>query len=133
MMTDPISDLLTRIRNGAAVRKRVVEVPYSRLKLDIISVLKDYGYITNFKVVTPEGGFKSIKIALKYDPITKASAISRLERVSRPGLRKYSGADRIPRVMNGLGISILSTSKGVMTGKRAKQENVGGEILCVVS
>jgi small subunit ribosomal protein S8 len=133
MMTDPISDLLTRIRNGVAVRKRVVEAPYSRLKLDIVKVLREYGYITNYKVVEAEGTMPTIKIALKYDNVTKEPAIHSLDRISRPGLRKYTSSTHMPRVMNGLGIAILTTSQGVMTGNRAKSLKVGGEILCYVS
>jgi len=131
MVSDPIADLLTRIRNAAAVRKRIVEIPASKIKLEIVKVLHEMGYILNYKFVDakPQG---VIKVALKYDSITKESAFTRMVRVSRPGLRKYVPADDIPRVMNGLGVAILSTSKGVLTGKQARLANVGGEVLCYV-
>lgn len=133
MNTDVIADLLTRIRNASAVRKRIVEVPASKMKLGIVQVLYKMGYIQNYKLVPNEEiGQGVIKIALKYDTITKEPAISKLVRISKPGLRKYCDSTEIPRVMNGLGIAILSTSKGIMTGKEAKVNNIGGEVLCYI-
>jgi len=131
MSTDSIADLLTRIRNAARVRQRIVDIPSSKVKVAIAEVLKDQGYILNYKVVE-NGPKRTLKIALKYDLQTKQAAFSQLVRVSKPGLRKYAPASEIPRVMNGLGIAIMSTSKGIMTGKKAKSLNVGGEILCYV-
>lgn len=129
MVTDPIADYLTRIRNAQMANHRIVEIPASNLKKRITEILYDKGYILKYKF---EDDTKQsiIKIALKYDPQTKLPAISSLERVSRPGLRTYSKPAEFRRVKNGLGISIVSTSKGVMTDKEAKQQNVGGEILC---
>lgn len=133
MSSDVIADLLTRIRNASAVRKRIVEVPRSNMKLGIVKVLKDMGYILDYKEVADElAGQGIIKIALKYDRITKEPAITELQRISKSGLRKYSASKDMPRVMNGLGITIVSTSKGIMTGKQAQAENVGGELLCYV-
>ena len=133
MNTDPIADLLTRIRNAVSVRKRVVEIPHSKIKLGIVKVLHEMGYIINYKIVeNPENKFLTIKVALKYDILTKKSPISVLKRISRPGLRQYRPSDEIPRVMNGLGICVLSTSKGIMTGKEAASLKLGGEILCYV-
>ena len=130
-MTDPIADYLTRIRNAVMAGHKVVEVPGSNLKRDITQVLFEKGYILNYKF--EDIGYQgNIKIALKYHPVTKMSAIKKLERISRPGLRKYVDTTSIPRVLNGLGIAILSTNKGVMTDKEARQENVGGEVLCYV-
>lgn len=131
-MTDPISDYLTRVRNGIKARHRVVEIPASNMKKEITKILFDKGYILNYKFEEngPQG---TIKIALKYNPVTKLSAIKSLQRVSKPGLRKYASADNLPRVINGLGIAILSTSKGVITDKEAKVLNVGGEVICYVS
>lgn len=131
MVTDPIADYLTRIRNAITANHRVVEVPASNLKKEITKVLHNKGYIRNFKF-EEDGKQGSIKIALKYNPQTKQSAITSLERVSTPGLRKYAGAETLPRVLNGLGIAILSTSKGVISDKEARKENVGGEVLCYV-
>jgi small subunit ribosomal protein S8 len=133
-MTDPISDYLTRLRNAIKANHRIVEISASNLKKDITKILHDKGYITNYKFVEPAPGNPqgSIKIALKYHPITRTSAIRTLKRVSRPGLRRYDGVDSLPRVLNGLGIAIVSTSKGVMTDKEARNENVGGEVLCYV-
>ena len=130
-MTDPIADFLTRIRNGIQANHRIVEIPASNIKKEITKILFEKGYILNYKFEDngPQG---SIKIALKYNNVTKLPAIKRLDRISSPGLRKYAGADNLPRVLNGLGIAIMSTSKGVMTNKRAKTENVGGEVLCYV-
>lgn len=133
MYSDVIADLLTRIRNASAVRKRVVEIPASNMKVGIVQVLYKMGYIQNFKLVeNPLNGHRILKVALKYDRITKEPAITKIERVSSPGLRKYSNAAEMPRVMNGLGIAIVSTSKGIMTDKEARTQNVGGEVLCFV-
>lgn len=131
MVTDPIADYLTRIRNAIKAKHRVVEIPASNIKKELTKVLFDKGYIQNYKFdeAGPQG---TIKIALKYNPVTKQSAIVSLQRVSKPGLRKYSGATTLPRVLNGLGTVILSTSKGVITDKEAKTLNVGGEVLCFV-
>ncbi|SRR6056297_2454649 len=130
-MTDPISDYLTRIRNGIQARHRVVDIPGSNLKREMTKVLFDKGYILNYKFVE-DNKQGVIKIALKYHPKTKVSAIKKLERASRPGLRKYVDTSDIPRVLNGLGIALISTSDGVMSDKEAKQLNVGGEVLCYV-
>lgn len=132
-MTDSISDYLTRVRNAIKANHRVVEVPSSNLKKEITKILFDKGYILNYKFEATENKQGSIKIALKYHPVTKQSAIRTLDRISSPGLRKYSGVDTMPRVLNGLGIAIVSTSKGVITDKEAKKLNVGGEILCYIS
>ena len=130
-MTDPIADYLTRIRNAVMAGHKIVEVPGSNLKREITKVLFEKGYSLNYKF--EDIGYQgNIKIALKYHPVTKVSAIKKLERISRPGLRKYVDTTSIPRVLNGLGIAILSTNKGVMTDKEARQENVGGEVLCYV-
>jgi small subunit ribosomal protein S8 len=131
MMTDPIADYLTRLRNAIKARHRIVEVPASNLKKQITRVLHEKGYIQSYKFedTNVQG---TIKIALKYNPETRESAIQYLKRISRPGLRKYAGAEELPRVLNGLGIAILSTSKGVMTDKEARKENIGGEVLCFV-
>lgn len=132
MITDPISDYLTRIRNAIMAGHRVVEIPASNIKKDITKILFEKGYILNYKFEDDNIQGK-IKIALKYHPVTKQPAISNLERISKPGLRKYVGSDKLPRVMNGLGIAIISTSMGVITDKEARREKVGGEILCYVS
>lgn len=131
MNTDPIADFLTRIRNANSAGHRVVDIPASKLKLEITKILFDQGYILSYKTddSTAQG---SIKIALKYDPITKDPVIKKLQRVSTPGLRRYSASSEIPRVLNGLGVAIVSTSHGVMTGKQAQKENVGGEVICYV-
>jgi small subunit ribosomal protein S8 len=131
MMTDTIADYLTRIRNAIKARHRIVEVPASNLKKEITRVLYEKGYILNYKFddSTLQG---TIKIALKYSLETKESAILNLERISKPGLRKYVAADKLPRVLNGLGVAILSTSKGVLTDKEARQLNIGGEVLCYI-
>jgi small subunit ribosomal protein S8 len=131
MLTDPIADYLTRIRNAIRAKHRVVEIPASNIKKEITKVLYDKGYIQNYKFEDngPQG---IIKIALKYNPVTKQSAIVDLQRVSKPGLRKYSGAIDMPRILNGLGVAIVSTSQGVMTDKEARVLNVGGEVLCYV-
>lgn len=131
-MTDPISDYLTRLRNAVRANHRVVEIPASNLKKEITKILFDKGYILNYKFEDVKNHQGVIKVALKYDPLSKRSAITSLERVSKPGLRKYSPADAVPSVLNGLGIAVLSTSKGVMTDKEAKRNNVGGEVLCYV-
>lgn len=131
MNTDPIADYLTRVRNAIKANHRVVEIPASNLKKEITKVLFDKGYIANYKF-EDAGVQGTIKVALKYHPVTKIPAIRTLTRVSKPGLRKYAGTGNLPRVLNGLGIAILSTSKGVMTDKEARQQNVGGEVLCYV-
>ena len=130
-MTDPIADYLTRLRNAIMAKHKVVEVPASNLKKEITKILFDKGYVLNYKFVE-DGPQGTIKIALKYDAETKASAIQCLKRVSRPGLRKYTGYKDMPRVINGLGIAIISTSKGVMTDKEAAELKIGGEVLCYV-
>ncbi|MCQ2174109.1 MAG: 30S ribosomal protein S8 [Bacteroidales bacterium] len=130
-MTDPIADYLTRIRNAYMAGKKVVEIPSSNMKVSITKILCEKGYILSYKIVegTP---FNTIKIALKYHPQTKVAAIKKIERVSTPGLRQYTDVKDMPRVLNGLGIAILSTSKGVITDKEAKELGVGGEVLCYV-
>ena len=130
-MTDPIADYLTRLRNAVMANHKVVEIPSSNLKKNMTKILFDKGYILNYKFME-EGPQGTIKIALKYHPETKVSAIKGIDRASRPGLRKYSGSGALPRVLNGLGVAIVSTSKGVMTDKEAREENVGGEVLCYV-
>ncbi|HHV86210.1 MAG TPA: 30S ribosomal protein S8 [Petrimonas sp.] len=130
-MTDPIADYLTRLRNAIQAKHRVVEIPASNLKRDITKILFDKGYILNYKFVE-DGPQGSIMIALKYDPVNKVNAIKKLIRVSSPGLRRYTGYKNMPRVLNGLGIAILSTSKGVMTDKEAAVQKIGGEVLCYV-
>ncbi|MGB6084680.1 30S ribosomal protein S8 [Moheibacter sp.] len=131
MLTDPISDYLTRIRNAMSAGHKVVEIPASNLKKEITKILFDQGYILNYKF-EDNSHQGSIKIALKYDKVTKEPVIKKLKRVSRPGLRQYKGSGELPRVLNGLGVAIVSTSKGVMTDKQARQEKVGGEVLCLV-
>ena len=133
MVTDPIADYLTRVRNGIKANHRIVEIPASNIKKAITTVLFDKGYILNYKFDDETGPQGTIKIALKYHPSTKLSAIRELRRVSKPGLRQYKSADELPRVLNGLGIAIVSTSKGVMTDKEARTEHIGGEVLCYVS
>ncbi len=130
-MTDPIADFITRIRNAVRANHRIVQIPASNLKKEMTKILKEKGYILDYKFEddTKQG---LIKIALKYHPVTKVPAIRNLTRISKPGLRKYAGIEAMPRVINGLGIAILSTSKGVMTDKEAKTEKVGGEVLCYV-
>ncbi len=130
MVSDPIADMLTRIRNGLKAKFPKVDVPSSRLKLEIARILKDEGYILNYKIVD-EGSHKAIRVYLKYQD-NGAPVISHLERVSRPGCRVYAGSREIPKVLGGLGVSILTTPKGVMTGKEARRQNVGGELLCRV-
>ena len=131
MLTDPISDYLTRIRNASKAGHRVVDIPGSNLKRQITKILFDQGYILSYKFEDDKVQ-GNIKIALKYDKSTKEPIIKKLVRVSKPGLRKYSGSGDLPRALNGLGIAIVSTSHGVMTSKQAKQDNVGGEVLCYV-
>ena len=132
-MTDPIADYLTRLRNAIKAQHRVVEIPSSKLKKEITKILFEQGYILNYKFVEgAENPAGTIKIALKYDPVDKVSAIKCLTRVSRPGLRQYTGYKDLPRVLNGLGIAIVSTSKGVMTNKEAKAQQVGVEVLCYI-
>lgn len=130
-MTDPIADYLTRLRNAIKAKHRVVEIPASNLKKEITKILFDKGYILNYKFVE-DGPQGSIKIALKYDPVNKVNAIKALKRVSTPGLRQYVGYRDMPRILNGLGIAILSTSKGVMTDKEAREQKLGGEVLCYI-
>ncbi|MGC6479105.1 MAG: 30S ribosomal protein S8 [Flavobacteriaceae bacterium] len=132
MFTDPIADYLTRIRNANSAGHRVVDVPASNLKKEITKILFDQGYILSYKFEDTTNGQGNIKIALKYDKLTKEPVIKAIQRISTPGLRKYAGSTEMPRVLNGLGIAIVSTSKGVMTEKQAKQQNVGGELLCYV-
>ncbi len=131
MYTDPIADFLTRIRNAVRANHRVVEIPASNLKKDITKILFDQGYILSYKFddSSVQG---TIKIALKYNKETKEPVIRKIQRISKPGLRKYSSSGELPRILNGLGIAIISTSHGVMTGKQAQRENVGGEVLCYV-
>ncbi len=131
-MTDPIADLLTRIRNAIMAGHKVVEAPASSLKKEIARILFEKGYILSYKVIEGESNQGVLKIALKYNPKSRKPAIKKIERASRPGLRKYVGVDEMPRVLNGLGIAIVSTSKGLMTDKEAKKENIGGEVLCYV-
>ncbi len=131
MNTDPIADFLTRIRNAVKANHRVVEIPASNLKKEMTKILFDQGYILSYKFddSVVQG---TIKIALKYNKETKESVIRKIQRISTPGLRQYAGANEMPRILNGLGIAIVSTSKGVITGKQAQRENVGGELLCYV-
>lgn len=131
MVTDTIADYLTRIRNASRAGHRVVEIPASKVKKDITKILFDQGYILSYKFEEDKVQ-DSIKIALKYDKFTKEPIIKKLQRVSKPGLRKYTGSETLPRVLNGLGVAIISTSHGVMTGKQAQDEKVGGEVLCYV-
>jgi len=131
MNTDPIADYLTRIRNANSAGHRVVNIPASNLKREMTKILFDQGYILSYKFEDDKVQ-GNIKIALKYDPLTKEPVIKHIRRISKPGLRKYVGSDELPRVLNGLGISIVSTSHGVMTGKQAHRDNVGGEVLCYV-
>lgn len=131
MITDPIADYLTRVRNAILAKHRVVEIPASNLKKEITRILHEKGYILSYKF-EDDAVQGNIKIALKYHPETKIPAIKKLIRISKPGLRKYAGADSLPRVINGLGVAILSTSKGVITNKEARTLNVGGEVLCYV-
>ena len=131
MYTDPIADYLTRIRNAVSAKHRVVEIPASNLKKEITKILFDQGYILSYKFEdsTVQG---TIKIALKYNKLSQESVIKKIQRLSKPGLRKYSNSNDLPRILNGLGIAIVSTSKGVMTAKQAKRHNVGGEVICYI-
>ncbi len=130
-MTDPIADYLTRVRNAVMAKHKVVEIPASNLKKEVTKILHEKGYILSYRF-EDDNKQGLIRIALKYHPVSKAPAIKTITRISKPGLRKYAGVDSIPRVLNGLGIAILSTSKGVMTDKEARREQVGGEVLCYV-
>ena len=131
MFTDPISDYLTRIRNASRAGHRVVEIPASNLKKEITKILFDQGYILSYKFEEDKVQ-GTIKIALKYDKQTKEPVIKKIQRISKPGLRKYASSEDLPRILNGLGVAIVSTSHGVMTSKQARKENVGGEVLCYV-
>jgi small subunit ribosomal protein S8 len=129
-MTDPIADMLTRLRNAARARKTEFTVPYSKLKSEIARILEKEGYIAGFELETPEKGRPNLKIRNKF--VNKASAIAGLQRVSKPGLRRYVTANEVPRVLGGMGIAVLSTSRGVLTGHEARRQNVGGEILAYI-
>jgi len=131
-VSDPIADYLTRVRNAILAKHRVVDIPASNLKKEITKILKENGYILNYKFEDDKGYQGNIKIALKYNPETKLSAIKGLEKISKPGLRQYCDSSSIPRVLNGLGIAVISTSKGVITDKQAREQKVGGEVLCYV-
>lgn len=130
-MTDPIADFITRIRNAYLAGKKVVEIPSSKVKETLTGILCEQGYVLSYKVVEGQP-FNTIKIALKYHPETKMPAIKKIERVSTPGLRQYKGADELPRVLNGLGIAVVSTSKGILTDKQAREQGVGGEVMFYV-
>jgi len=132
MYTDPIADYLTRVRNAVKANHRVVEIPASNLKKELTKILFDQGFILSYKFDDKSSAQGSIKIALKYNKETKESVIKKIQRISKPGLRKYAGANEMPRILNGLGVAIVSTSHGVMTGKQAQRANVGGEVLCYV-
>ena len=132
MTTDPIADYLTRVRNAVKAGHRVVEIPASNLKKEITKILFDQGYVLSYKFDDESTAQGTIKIALKYDKLTKDPVIKKIQRISKPGLRKYASSSELPRILNGLGIAIVSTSHGVMTGKQAKEQNVGGEVLCYV-
>jgi small subunit ribosomal protein S8 len=131
-MTDPIADLLTRIRNAIMAGHKVVEAPASNLKKEIARILFEKGYILSYKIIDDDKPQGTLKIALKYNSRSKMPAIKEIQRVSRPGLRQYTGVDEMPRILNGLGIAIISTSRGLMTDKEAKKEKIGGEVLCYV-
>ncbi len=131
-MTDPIADYLTRVRNAVKANHRVVEVPASNFKKEITKILYDKGYIANYKFEDSDNKQGNIKIALKYNAVSKQPAITAIRRVSRPGLRKYVHADKLPRVINGLGIALISTSRGLMTDKEARNLRVGGEVICYI-
>ncbi|MBP7506473.1 MAG: 30S ribosomal protein S8 [Prolixibacteraceae bacterium] len=131
-MTDPISDYLTRLRNAIKAGHKVVDIPASNIKKEITKILKEKGYILNYKFEDDVNSQGNIKIALKYHPENGMSAIKELKRISKPGLRRYCDSENLPRVLNGLGIAIISTSKGVITDKEAREHNVGGEVLCYV-
>lgn len=129
-MTDPVADMLTRLRNASRARKSEFYVPYSKLKSEIARVLEKEGYIAGYELETPESGGPQIKIKSKF--VNKVAAVTGLKRVSKPGLRRYVGAGEVPRVLGGLGIAVLSTSRGIMTGHEAKRQNVGGELLAYI-
>mgnify|MGYP001255434964 CR=1 FL=1 len=131
-VTDSIGDYLTRIRNAQSAGHRMVEIPSSNVKKRMTEILYDNGYILKYKFDKKEGEFEKILIALKYDPVTRLPIIQRLDRASRPGLRKYSGSEELPRVNSGLGIAIVSTNKGIMTDKQARAQKIGGEVLCYI-
>ncbi len=131
-VTDTIGDFLTRVRNAVIAGHRVVDIPASNMKKRITEILYDQGYIFRYKFEDTPNGQGLIKIALKYDPVTKKPAITELKRVSKPGLRRYSPSDELPRVLNGLGIAIISTSKGIMTDKDARRQKIGGEVICTI-
>jgi small subunit ribosomal protein S8 len=131
-VTDPIADFLTRIRNAQTAGHRVVDIPSSKMKKRLTEILYQQGYIRKYKFDDSVGHNGEIKIALKYDPVTKEPVIRKLGRISKPGLRQYHGADELPRILNGLGIAIVSTSKGIITDKEARREHIGGEVLCYV-
>ena len=130
-MTDPISDFLTRVRNASMAGHKIVEIPASKMKLELTRILHEKGYILSYKLIEGQPS-NTIKIALKYHPETKKAATKKITRISTPGLRQYVGVQDMPRVLNGLGIAILSTSKGIITDKEAKDLNVGGEVICYV-
>jgi small subunit ribosomal protein S8 len=130
-MTDPISDFLTRVRNASLAGHKIVEIPASKMKLELTRILHEKGYVMSYKLIEGKP-FNVIKIALKYHPDTKKSAIKKIVRVSRPGLRQYAGVEEMPRVLNGLGIAVISSSRGLITDKEAKELNVGGEVICYV-
>jgi small subunit ribosomal protein S8 len=132
MYSDPISDFLTRVRNAMMAGHKVVEAPSSKLKIEIARILKEQGYILGYKYIESDNKQGILKVALRYDNVTREPAIRSISRVSRPGLRTYKDSENLPRVINGLGIAIISTNKGVMTDKQARKENVGGEVLCYV-
>jgi small subunit ribosomal protein S8 len=131
-MTDPISDYLTRVRNAIKAKHRIVEIPASGFKKEITKILFEKGYIAGYRFDETPNKQGAIKVALKYHPVTKVPAIRNLRKVSKPGLRKYADRDHLPRVLNGLGIAIMSTSRGVMTNKEAQKEGIGGEVVCYV-
>ena len=132
MNIDPIADYLTRVRNAVNAGHRVVDVPASNVKKEITKILFDQGFVLSYKFEDEKGPQGTIKIALKYDKLTKDPVIKKIQRISKPGLRKYSSSSELPRILNGLGIAIVSTSHGVMTGRQAQAQNVGGEVLCYV-
>ena len=132
MNIDPIADYLTRVRNAVKAGHRVVEIPASNVKKEITKILFDQGFVLSYKFEDDKGHQGTIKIALKYDKLTKDPVIKEIQRISKPGLRKYSSSSELPRILNGLGIAIVSTSHGVMTGRQAQAQNVGGEVLCYV-
>lgn len=133
MNTDPIADYLTRIRNAVSANHRIVEIPCSNVKKAMTKILFEKGYILQYKFENEGTIESSIKIALKYHPVTKVNAINKIQRISKPGLRKYVNSRELPRVLNGLGVAVISTSQGVMTDKEARKLNIGGEVLCYVS